>query len=230
MLGAWIAALMPHANLPSEQYRHEQLSAMQAAFSRFGAANGGTLDRQELPDFLRFVVASMNSPAVPAEQVIARSTELTQQLMAHIPSHETKPRLTLEDILTATEKTLTYPSPASAEDPQDHERGRLGSKQLRTLRTRLERNRLTMPLFDTKGWVRDFEKALKIQCASLQLSTVSSFPHRACAYLPFFFLLRPLRTGEIYANGLSPMHIVVARSDRLYGTEEIHRHPSNGAS
>eukprot|EP00966_Prymnesium_polylepis_P255902 5911839-Prymnesium_polylepis.2 len=40
-----------------------------------------------------------------------------------------------------------------------------------------------MPLFDTKGWVRDFEKALKIQ-------------------------------WEIYSNGLSPMHIVVARSDQ----------------
>jgi protein O-GlcNAc transferase len=65
-----------------------------------------------------------------------------------------------------------------------------GSKQLQVLRKRLERNRLTMPLFDTKGWVRDFEKALKIQ-------------------------------WEIYANGLSPMHIVVARSDRLYGTEVI---------
>ena len=62
-----------------------------------------------------------------------------------------------------------------------------GSKQLRKLRKRLERNRLTMPLFDTKGWVRDFEKALKIQ-------------------------------WEIYANGLAPMHIVVARSDHLYGT------------
>ena len=65
-----------------------------------------------------------------------------------------------------------------------------GSKQLRKLRKRLERNRLTMPLFDTKGWVRDFEKALKIQ-------------------------------WEIYANGLSPMHVVVARSDRLYGTETV---------
>ena len=65
-----------------------------------------------------------------------------------------------------------------------------GSKQLRTLRKRLERNRLTMPLFDTRGWVRDFEKALKIQ-------------------------------WEIYANGLAPMHIVVARSDRIYGTEVV---------
>ena len=65
-----------------------------------------------------------------------------------------------------------------------------GSKQLRTLRKRLERNRLTMPLFDTRGWVRDFEKALKIQ-------------------------------WEIYANGLSPMHIVVARSDWLYGTSAV---------
>ena len=47
-----------------------------------------------------------------------------------------------------------------------------------------------MPLFDTKGWVRDFEKALKIQ-------------------------------WEIYANGLAPMHIVVARSDHLYGTRQF---------
>ena len=39
----------------------------------------------------------------------------------------------------------------------------MGSKQLRLLRKKLARNRLTMPLFDTKGWVRDFEKALKIQ-------------------------------------------------------------------
>jgi len=45
-----------------------------------------------------------------------------------------------------------------------------------------------MPLFDTKGWVVDFEKALKIQ-------------------------------WEIYANGLSPMHIVVARSERIYGSK-----------
>ena len=26
---------------------------------------------------------------------------------------------------------------------------------------------------------------------------------------------------EIYANGLSPMHIVVARSDRIYGLEVL---------
>ncbi len=63
-----------------------------------------------------------------------------------------------------------------------------GSKQLRKLRRTLEENRLTMPLFDTKGWVADFEKALKIQ-------------------------------WEIYANGLSPMHIVVARSERIYGSK-----------
>lgn len=83
------------------------------------------------------------------------------------------------------------PSPmASGGAPNTAALRHAGSKQLRKLRKRLERNRLTMPLFDTKGWVRDFEKALKIQ-------------------------------WEIYANGLSPMHIVVARSDRLYGTEII---------
>ena len=80
--------------------------------------------------------------------------------------------------------------PPPAADAQPHERGQLGSKQLRALRTRLERNRLTMPLFDTKGWVRDFEKALKIQ-------------------------------WEVYANGLSPMHIVVGRSDWVYGTTPV---------
>ena len=41
-----------------------------------------------------------------------------------------------------------------------------------------------------QGWVRDFEKALKIQ-------------------------------WEIYANGLLPMHIVVGRSDHLYGTRPL---------
>ena len=49
-----------------------------------------------------------------------------------------------------------------------------------------------MPMFDTKGWVRDFEKSLKIQ-------------------------------WEIYASGLQPMHIIVARSDHLYGASEFDR-------
>ena len=97
--------------------------------------------------------------------------------------------LTLADLLGATEGILEYPQP-TAEERELGERGRLGSKQLRKLRKTLERNRLTMPLFDTRGWVRDFEKALKIQ-------------------------------WEIYANGLAPMHIVVARSDRIYGTEVV---------
>ena len=71
-----------------------------------------------------------------------------------------------------------------------YEYRRNAAKQLRLVRKQLARNRLTMPLFDTRGWVRDFEKALKIQ-------------------------------WEIYANGLAPMHIVVARSDRIYGTEVV---------
>ena len=159
---AWVAV---SSYVPPAEHRHEQLSAMRAAFSRFGAAEGGGIDRQDLPDFLRFVVASMNSAAIPPEQVISRSTELTQQLMSHLPPVDAKARLSLEDILRATDKTLAYPIPTTDDDEGGHERGRLGSKQLRTLRKRLERNRLTMPLFDTKGWVRDFEKALKIQCA-----------------------------------------------------------------
>ena len=155
---------MAGAYIPHEQQRHDQLSAMSAAFSRFGAAEGGTLARRDLPDFLRFVVASMNSAAMPPDQVAQRSTELTQKLVAHLPSEGEKPRLSLEDILQATDKILARTEPPMNED-LENERGLLGSKQLKALRKRLERNRLTMPLFDTKGWVKDFEKALKIQCA-----------------------------------------------------------------
>ena len=111
--------------IPPEQYRHEQLTAMQAAFSRFGGANDGTLDRKDLPDFLRFVVAAMNSAAVPAEQVITRSTELTQKLISHLPPEAPDQRLSLKDILHATEKILVYPEPTSEE--LDNERGRLGA-------------------------------------------------------------------------------------------------------
>ena len=57
---------------------------------------------------------------------------------------------------------------------------------MHVLRKRLSDNRFTKPMFDTKGWVRDFEKSLKMQ-------------------------------WEIYANGLAPMHIIVGRSDHIYG-------------
>ena len=183
-----LAATLLLSYLPPEQHRHDQLTAMQAAFSRFsGGGADGSIDRQELPDFVRFVVTAMNSQAVPPEQAIARSTELTQRLMGHLPPGAAP--LTLSDVLRATEKILVYPK-LQPEEEASNERGQLGSKQLRALRKRLEANRLTMPLFDTRGWVRDFEKALKIQ-------------------------------WEIYANGLAPMHMVVARSDRIYGTEVV---------
>lgn len=174
-------------SLPPEQFRHEQLASMQAAFSRFGSQGPeGAIDKANLGDFLHFVVRSMNSAAVPREQIARRSAELTQKLMQQLPAGAE--RYTLNDLLHGTDAILVYPQLTAENMPE--ERGNLGSKQLRTLRKQLARNRLTMPLFDTKGWVRDFEKALKIQ-------------------------------WEIYANGLSPMHIVVARSDRLYGTETV---------
>jgi len=69
----------------------------------------------------------------------------------------------------------------------------VASRQLHILRKRLEANRLTMPMFDTKGWVRDFEKALKMQ-------------------------------WEIYAAGLMPMHVIVARDRHVYGREPFDTH------
>ena len=147
-------------------------------------ALAGSIERADLPNFVRFVFKAMNSPGVTPEQVVARSTELTQRLVKQLPQDAA--HFSLGDVLRATERIIEYLKP-TAEELSD-ERGQLGSKQLRKMRRQLAENRLTMPLFDTRGWVRDFEKALKIQ-------------------------------WEIYANGFSPMHIVVARSDRLYGIE-----------
>jgi hypothetical protein len=75
----------------------------------------------------------------------------------------------------------------------------MGSTRLRALRRRLESNRWTMPMFDTKGWVADFEKALKMQ-------------------------------WEIYANGLKPMHILVGRSDHIYGIDRFDVNVDIGAT
>jgi hypothetical protein len=73
--------------IPPEQYRHEQITSMQAAFSRFGSQGlEGTVLRQDLPNFLQFVVASMNSRVLPNDQVLSRSVDLTKQLMAQLPA------------------------------------------------------------------------------------------------------------------------------------------------
>jgi len=191
-LGSLLFALAmgsAHALAQSEQHRHEQLTAMQAAFSRFGSQGaGGALARQDVPNFLRYVVSTMNSVELPQNEFIARSSELTRQLVEYLPPQATQ--LTLADVVRAADKIIIPPPASQDGDLDKHAHGRQGSKQLRLMRKNLERNRLTMPLFDTKGWVRDFEKALKIQ-------------------------------WEIYANGLAPMHIVVGRSDRIYGLEVV---------
>merc|ERR1739848_729772 len=111
---------------------------MTAAFSRFNDGQGvsSVLERRDLPNFLRFVVTSMNSAALGQDEIIARSSDLTKRLMDHLPLQ--KPTLSLTDILQATERILVYPPATTAEEGS--ERGRLGSKQLRHLRTRLESN------------------------------------------------------------------------------------------
>ena len=74
------------AYLAPEEIRHEQLTAMQAAFSRFaGGGAEGSIERADLPNFVRFVFKAMNSPGVTPEQVVARSTELTQRLVKQLP-------------------------------------------------------------------------------------------------------------------------------------------------
>lgn len=58
----------------SNALRQEQAAGLQAAFSRYGSqglGKGGAIERNELPSFLQFVVASMGSRAQPKEQAIA---------------------------------------------------------------------------------------------------------------------------------------------------------------
>ena len=192
-MAALLLLAVPPAFAQPEAARQAQLGAMQAAFSRFGTQGvDGAVEQADLPNFLRYVVESMNPHAEAHEGVLAHSSELTSRLVEHLPANQGA--YSLQQILDATAK-IAPPDDARVADADGGARPALGSKQLRTLRARLERNRLTMPLFDTKGWVRDFEKALKIQ-------------------------------WEVYANGLSPMHILVARSDRVYGTEAVLDLPS----
>ena len=70
-----------------DYHRHQEVTAMAGAFSRFGGQGlAGSVDAQELPDFLRYVVSSMASPAAAQDQVAARSSELTEQLLQHLPT------------------------------------------------------------------------------------------------------------------------------------------------
>ncbi|KAJ1627442.1 hypothetical protein T492DRAFT_909287 [Pavlovales sp. CCMP2436] len=176
----------------------------EAAFSRLGERGlAGEIPAAELPAFLALAAGSERAPR-SAAQLDAVVGALHAQLLAG----RGEGPYTIRDILGAARALAERPSaqppasdsvcatrclrtgalPRSPRKP-DAPRGAApepGAKQLHKLRRRLEANRLTMPMFDTKGWVRDFEKALKAQ-------------------------------WEVYANGLQPMHIVVARSDHVYG-------------
>ena len=111
--------------VPPAQHRHEQLTAMEAAFSRFSTEGvSGSVDRQDLPNFLRNVIASMSSPGITQDELIARSTRLTTQLMEKLPAE--KSRFDLQDILQATEHVIVQPQPT--EEEESVERGRLGAR------------------------------------------------------------------------------------------------------
>lgn len=102
---------------------------------------------------------------------------------------------------------------------------RAGSKQLQELRKQIERNRLTMPLFDTKGWVRDVTPAC-LACNARSAVLRDGFSPLSTLRPTKFPQVRDFEKAlkiqwEIHANGLMPMNIIVARSDRLYGTEVI---------
>ena len=107
-----LVARVANALIPPEQVRREQLTATQAAFSRFSADGiGGTIERQDLPNFLRYVVTSMSTSALPQAELSARSSELTQQLLGHLPPQAVQ--LSVSDIMQAAEKVLFTPPTCS---------------------------------------------------------------------------------------------------------------------
>lgn len=202
--------------------------ALQAAFSRLGAQSiGSVIPAAELPAFLSLAagVDATHPPGAHTDEMVGA---LQQQLAATLgdgpysiadilraaralPFDETAPpsdahavrrcarprtpRAHAAEPARRRARARSLPAPGACRSQATPE---AGSAQLQRLRERLSRNRVTMPMFDTKAWVRDFEKSLKAQ-------------------------------WEIYASGLLPMHVVVARSDTIFGAAAFDREVPGGA-
>lgn len=165
----------------------EDMATMQSTFSRFGAQGlTGEIASSDLRDLLTLAAREMAGGSTDEARTYAAT--LHAQLAPQLGSGPHS-LAQIINALTDIASTRDHESAVPLTDASDE----IGSKQLVALRRRLEANRLTMPMFDTKGWVRDFEKSLKIQ-------------------------------WEIYANGLKPMHVVVGRSDHIYGASQFDRH------
>jgi hypothetical protein len=142
---------------------------MQAAFSRLGAQGlAGTIPPSELAAFLA-LAAGADSTAQPSDE---RADALARALREALARSRGEGPYTLADVILAARSLTTAPSASDAADArprpastrlEEQPTPHAGSPQLRELQRRLERNRLTMPMFDTKGWVADFEKSLTMQ-------------------------------------------------------------------
>lgn len=73
--------------IPPEQYLHEQITTMHSAFSRFNSqGRDAAIDKEELSDFLGFVVSSRASSVDSLEENAMRSKQLVDLIVAQLPS------------------------------------------------------------------------------------------------------------------------------------------------
>eukprot|EP00658_Telonema_sp_P-2_P028341 TRINITY_DN21730_c0_g1_i1.p1 TRINITY_DN21730_c0_g1~~TRINITY_DN21730_c0_g1_i1.p1 ORF type:complete len:226 (-),score=58.86 TRINITY_DN21730_c0_g1_i1:413-1090(-) len=141
---------------------------VQTAFDQH-QSGGGTVPLGSLGPMVGSLV-SLNT----AKKFSADVTKKHIQFLLNGYNAEIKKDFSLQEFMAATDKLQIRdannpPTPAPKPECLDedgkplpkHIQKRLGSCQLKQLRAKLERNRLTMPLFDTLRWVRDFERSLE---------------------------------------------------------------------
>jgi len=155
------------ATVNSYELTTTEKGTLQQTFTKY--AVGGLMPVQKLKDLVYDTVIATSTKRYP-DHIVKKHVDFLlvgfqaglktdfsfQQLMQTVKSLE------IRDI---NNPPPTPPKPECLDEGgkplPKHIQKRLGSCKLKQLRAKLERNRLTMPLFDTLRWVRDFERSLE---------------------------------------------------------------------
>ena len=138
-----VCALVPLivASAEPSQQRHGQMMAVQAAFSRFSQQGvGGLIDRQDLPNFLQILIASMDPGTLPEKERIERNTKLTLKMVENLPPDQNQ--FSVADVLRAAQKLISQDEARASETQASEAEPRLGApctlKAARRTRTGLD--------------------------------------------------------------------------------------------
>merc|ERR1711935_839346 len=132
-------------------------------------ASGGKVPVVSLRDLVTDTIvastATKSPPAVLKKHVDFLMTGFSAELKSDFTSEQLFSAVKKLELRDVNNPPSTPPKPECLDEGDKplpkHIQKRLGSCKLKQLRAKLERNRLTMPLFDTLRWVRDFERSLE---------------------------------------------------------------------